>query len=456
MGRSDPGCDWLGEGESGRAGGSDTFLHISIALGLVLVVFLIAVNAFFVAGEFALVTVERSRVSRLAGEGDRRATRILGGLKKLSFHLSGAQLGITVSSLVLGLLAEPTLGPIVEPAIAWLPVSEDTLTAVTVVLTLAVATSLQLVFGELVPKNLAITYPYPTSVRVGVPMLMVNAFLSPITRFLNAAANWTVRSLGIEPREELAGVRSMEELELIIRASGEGGALNDDELALLTRSISFTENLTADVMVPRIKIVGLPVDATVADLRELAIESGHSRFPVYSGSLDVIEGVAHVKDTLGVPPNRRARSPVTDHMRPALVIPETQPLDTVMVELRTRGSGMAIVVDEYGGTAGIVTSEDLLEELFGEIEDEHDPDSTVAPARGELSGLLHRHEVEELTGFGWPEGRYETLGGLVTALLGRNAQTGDTVEVDGWTLDVVEVDGLRVDRVRITRAEETT
>jgi CBS domain containing-hemolysin-like protein len=425
-------------------------------LGLVLVIALLAINAFFVAGEFSLVTVERSRVSRLAEEGDRKARRILAGLSRLSFHLSGAQLGITVSSLVLGLIAEDALGPIVRPFVDWLPLSDTAAPAITVVLALAVATGAQLVFGELVPKNIAITFPYRTSVRVGIPMLLLNGFLSPITRFLNASANATVRAIGIEPREELAGVRSLEELELIIRASGEGGQLSDDELALLTRSISFAENLTSDVMVPRVQVVGLPAESTIAEMQAISAESGHSRFPVYQGSLDEIVGVAHVKDSLRVPPEMRGAAAVTDYMRPALVIPETQPVDTVLVELRTRGSGMAIVADEYGGTAGIVTSEDLLEELLGDIEDEYDRAEPDGPARpGELSGLLHRHEVDELTGFEWPEGRYETLGGLVTALLGRNPEVGDAVDVDSWRLEVLAVDNIRVDRVRVTRVEES-
>ena len=409
------------------------------------------VNAFYVAGEFALVTVERSRVTREAEEGNRRSRLILSGLTNLSFHLSGAQLGITVSSLVLGLVAESTLGPVVRPLLESVGIGAGVISGVTIGVALALGTSLQLVFGELVPKNLAITYPLATSHRVGVPMLFANNLLSPLIRFLNSAANRTVRLLGIEPREELAGVRSIEELELIIRASGDGGLLADEELGLLTRSISFTENLTSDVMIPRVQIVGLPATATVADLQRASIESGHSRFPVYGSDLDAIEGVAHVKDSLRVEPERRETEPITDHMRPALVIPESQPLATVLFELRTKGSGLAIVTDEYGGTAGIVTSEDLLEEIIGEIRDEHDQHASDHLRHpNELSGLLHRHEVVSAVGFAWPEGRYETLGGMVTAHLGRLPELGDEVEVDGWLFRVNKVDGFRIDRVGIT------
>ncbi len=356
-----------------------------------------------------------------------------------------------MSSLILGLVAEQTLGPLVEPILDWAGISNELLPALTIGAALAIGTSLQLVFGELVPKNLAITFPFPTANRVGIPMLVVNDLLSPIIRFLNSAANRTVRLLGIEPREELAGVRSIEELELIIRASGEGGLLADEELGLLTRSIAFTENLTSDVMIPRVQIVGLPSTATVADLQQMSIESGHSRFPVYGNDLDAIEGVAHVKDSLRVEHSRRDTEPVTDHMRPALVIPESQPLDTVLFELRTKGSGLAIVTDEYGGTAGIVTSEDLLEEIIGEIRDEHDQDRLDTQGRpDELSGLLHRHEVLTEVGFAWPEGRYETLGGMITAHLERQPEVGDEVEVEGWRFLVVAVEGFRVDRVGIT------
>ena len=417
--------------------------------------FLLAVNAFFVAGEFGLVTVKRSRVTRLAEEGDRRASRILAGLRRLSFHLSGAQLGITVSSLVLGVVAETALSPLVVPVLDWLPISETAIPAITVVVALSIATAAQLVFGELVPKNLAITYPYPTTVRVGVPMLAVNNFFSPITRVLNASANWTVRRLGIEPREELQGVRSLEELELIIRASGEGGELTDDELSLLTRSIAFAENLTSDVMVPRVQVVGLPESSTVTDLQAAAVGSGHSRFPVYGIDLDHIVGVVHVKDTFRVPYERRPTEAITNYMRPALVIPETQPVDTVLVELRTRGSGMAVVTDEYGGTAGIVTSEDLLEEILGEIEDEYDTVSAPDGSGDAISGLLHRHEVEKVTGFEWPEGRYETLGGLVTAELGRHGEVGDVVFIDDWKLEVVATADFRIDRVVVSWEGET-
>jgi CBS domain containing-hemolysin-like protein len=192
-------------------------------------------------------------------------------------------------------------------------------------------------------------------------------------------------------------------------------------------------------------------------MQQASIESGHSRFPIFGGDLDEILGIAHVKDSLRLSPDQRSSEPITDYMRPALVIPESQPLDAVLLELRTKGSGLAIVTDEYGGTAGIVTSEDLLEEIIGEIRDEYDTDAEpVATDPDEVSGLLHRHEVETDTGFEWPEGRYETLGGLITAELERLPEVGDKVIVDGWVLEVLAVDGFRVDRVHVKAPEQSS
>ena len=428
--------------------------RISTLAGLAVVALLLLVNAFFVAGEFSLVTVERGRVSRLASEGNRVAQRILAGLGRLSFHLSGAQLGITVSSLVLGLVAERALGPLFRPLLTAAGAPPGTVTTVAIGLALATGSALQLVLGELVPKNVAISHPYATASRVGAPMVVANNLVSPVIRILNTTANRTVRLLGIEPREELAGIRSLEELELIIRASGKEGLLSDEEIRLLTRSIAFTESLTADVMVPRVQIVGLPSTATVHDLQRAAVDSGYSRFPIYQDDLDQIIGVAHVKDSLRVPPEKRATEPVVDHMRPALVIPESQPVDSVLFQLRTKGSGLAVVADEYGGTAGIVTSEDLLEDIVGEIRDEYDLEDESTEPSGELSGLLHRHEVEAEIGFAWPEGRYETLGGLLTAHLERLPRTGDRVDIEGWVFQIASVDGFRVDRVRLLKRGE--
>jgi CBS domain containing-hemolysin-like protein len=419
------------------------------------VVLLILINAFFVAGEFAIVAVDRSLVERKARDGERGARRILISLRNLSFELSGAQLGITVTSLVLGAIAEPAVASLIEPALLAIPfIPEDTSLAISVLLTLVLATGFQMVFGELVPKNLAIARPYRSAVWFGIPMQVVNRLLRQLILLLNNSANWTVRRLGIEPREELAGVRSMEELELMIRSSGEEGRLDDEEMELLTRAITFTEKVAADAMVPRVSVVGLSRHDSIAELRRTSAATGHSRFPVFDEGLDDIVGVVHVKDSITVPASRIPVTPVGEIAQSALQVPESSTLENLLSELQKAGRGMAIVVDEYGGTAGVVTIEDLLEEIFGDIEDEYDlePEPDAGSEEIEvLSGLLHRHEVEEVVGFEWPEGRYETLGGFLVSRLGRFPRVGEVIRVGDTSFEILAMDGHRVDQVRVVR-----
>jgi CBS domain containing-hemolysin-like protein len=311
-----------------------------------------------------------------------------------------------------------------------------------------------MVFGELVPKNLAISRPYRSAVWFAIPMQMVNRLLRPLILFLNNAADWTVRRLGIEPRAELAGVRSMEELELMIRSSGEEGRLDDEEMELLTRAITFTEKVAAEVMVPRVSVVAINRYQPISELRQMALETGHSRFPVYDNDLDEIVGIAHVKDTLGVDTSRRALTPVEEIAEPPLGVPEASSLDYLLTELRTKGRSMALVIDEYGGTAGIITIEDLLEEIFGEIEDEYDQAAAEIEETEQvdvLSGLLHRHDVEERIDFEWPEGHYETLGGFLVATLGRFPEEGEVIPVGSLAFEVLKLDGHRIDQVRVVR-----
>lgn len=394
-------------------------------------------------------------MERKAQEGLRPARRILGSLQNLSFELSGAQLGITLTSLILGAIAEPTVARLIEPVVSSIPFLSATVApAVSLVIAFILATGGAMVFGELVPKNLAIARPYFSAVWFAIPLQVINRLIRPLILFLNESANWTVRKFGIEPREELAGVRSMEELELMIRSSGEEGRLDDDELALLTRAITFTEKVAADAMLPRVSVVGLSRHDSIAELRRTSAATGHSRFPVFDEDLDDIVGVVHVKDSFNVPEARVPVTPVGEISKTVLQVPETSTLEYLLTRLQNEGQGMAVVVDEYGGTAGIVTIEDLLEEIFGEIEDEYDPATLPAEPTEEvevLSGLLHRHEVEELIGYEWPEGRYETLGGFIVASLGRFPSPGEVIRVGDTVFEVVAMDGHRVDQVRVIR-----
>lgn len=411
---------------------------------------LILINGFFVAGEFALVAVNRNRVETLARDGDARAIRVLGRLRDLSFELSGAQLGITISSLILGAVAEPTVARIIAPLLELVGIASE---AIALGTALVLATVFQMVLGELFPKNVAIARPYPTAVRVGLPMGVVNRLLRPLILFFNRSANWTVRKLGIEPRDELVGLRSMQELEMIVRASGAEGDRAALETSLLTRAIIFGEKDAADAMVPRVAVEGVAADLTVSDLRQRSVDTGHSRFPVFEGELDTILGIAHVKDTFAIPASERDTTSVRDIMVPAEVVPEAMHLDSLLVELQSAGRTMAVVVDEYGGTAGIITIEDIVEEILGEIADEHDT-TTEGHGGSWLTGSLHRHEVEELTGFEWPAGGYETLSGFVTAQLDRFPRPGDIVVSGSHRIEIVSVDEHVANRLIIRPLED--
>ncbi|MCY4176614.1 MAG: hemolysin family protein [Acidimicrobiaceae bacterium] len=414
---------------------------------------LMAANAFFVALEFALVAVDRTRVDERAGAGDRRARMVQRLVERLSFHLSGAQIGITVSSLLLGFMIEPALAPMIEPGLTAV-FGSDLPWGVSVAVALILATSVQMVMGELVPKVVAITKPYGSSVALAAPASVYGVLARPLVAFLNGSANWMVRRMGMEPKEELDPVPDREELEHLFVSSGEEGTLDEGEVRLLTRSIRLADKQADDAMVPRVEVVAVEADASLSYLAALAVATGHSRFPVTAGHLDEVAGVVHVKSLFTVPVQQRAITPVSQLMQPVPAVPESRDLDDLLVDFRTGEGLLAVVVDEHGGTSGIITLEDVLEEIVGEIDDEHDtatPERTRSESRGStvLPASLHTDEVLESCGFAMPEGDYETLAGLVLDRLGRIPVPGETVTVDGWRLEVVAVDGLRIATVRV-------
>lgn len=402
--------------------------------------------------EFALVAVDRERVQAEADAGSGRARAALGALQALSFNLSACQLGITVTSLVLGYMAEPTIARILEPALAFLP--ESARSGVAIAIALALATVTQMVVGELIPKGLAIALPLPAVLVVATPIRFYGMVLGPLIHVLNGAADRAVRVLGIEPRDELRAVRSLEELELLIHSSRQEGTLDPEAYHLLARTIRFGHKTAADALVPRVDMIALPADATVADLAQAALRTGHSRFPVVGDGPDDVVGVAHVKDALSCPVDERGTTPVTAVAGPAQFIPEGRDLESLLTEMRAEGTQMAMVADEYGGVAGIVTLEDLLEEIVGDIEDEYDPVSpglTAAPLAGAfiLDGRLHPDEVSEITGLELPEGDYETMAGFLLERLGHLPDAGEHVEHLGWSLEVLEMDRHRIASVRL-------
>jgi len=400
------------------------------------------------------VAVDRQRVQLDADGGDRRAGLTAYALGRLSFHLSGAQLGITVTSLVVGFVSEPTVAAALEPLLGGI-VGEDRAVGVSVVLALAAATVVQMVMGELVPKTIAIARPRRTAYALAPAMVALCRVGGPAITFLNGAANWTVRRLGIDPQEELASVRSLEELELLITASGEEGTLEPGAMALLTRSIRFGDKDAADALRPRPDVEAVALDDTVSTLVERASATGKSRFPVIGSDLDDVRGVVHVKDVYGISYEARATTLVEAIMAPAFVVPETRDLAGILADLRAEGTHLAVVVDEHGGTAGIITLEDVLEEIVGEIDDEHDRRARLTrvqrPGEWVVDASLHGDEVFDACGFVMPEGDYETLAGFALDVLGRIPAPGEGFQHEGWHVEVGEMDGLRISTIRLHR-----
>jgi CBS domain containing-hemolysin-like protein len=424
-------------------------------LGLLAVVALTAGTFIAVAAEFSLTALERSTVERHVAEvGDAKARTIDRAHRTLSFQLSGAQLAITLTTLITGYIAQPAIAALIEPGLAGLGVPRALAAGLSLALALAIATALSMVFGELVPKNLAIAKPLETArLVVGIQAAFSTVFRWLIN-WMNNSANWLVRRLGVEPVEELASARSPEELGALVRTSAEHGTLDQGTAVLLDRSLRFGDRTAGELMTPRVRVEALRADATVADLVRKARETGFSRFPVHDGSLDEVRGMVHVKQAFAVPASLRGTTPLSALTRPVYSVPETLEGDALLDRLRASGLQTALVVDEYGGTAGMVTLEDVVEEIVGDVRDEHDrgeapPVRSLGKDSWLVSGLLRDDEVAEATGFRMPEGDYETLAGLVLARLGRIPDVGDEIRVDGWRVTVMRMDRHRVAELRV-------
>jgi CBS domain containing-hemolysin-like protein len=430
---------------------------MGVALSLIAALVLVAANAFFVAVEFSLVATDRTQVELDAARGDRRAALVARALSRVSFHLSGVQLGITLCSVILGFLAEPAVAKLLRPLLDDV-LSPGQARTVSLALALALATVVQMVVGELIPKAVAVARPSETAKALAPAHRVVAAVFFPLIRVFNGAADRIVRMFGIEPQEELGEVRSRSELVRLVAESAAGGSLQDTEATLLTRAFRFGEKSVAEVLTPRTDVVALSIEDSGADLLARTTDTGFSRFPVTGRDLDDVVGVVLVKALLDLPAEQRARAVVEDLMDAPLLVPETRPLDEVLVEMRQGAGSLAVVLDEYGGTAGIVTLEDLVEEIVGEIDDEHDvrttPPSPLLPGPRVVGGGLHADELRELVGLELPEGDYETLAGFLMVCLGRVAREGDHVEHDGWGFEVVGMDRHRIESVRVSTPVE--
>ncbi|MFI7358969.1 hemolysin family protein [Streptomyces avidinii] len=412
--------------------------------------------AVFVAAEFSLTTVERSELERAAAAGERGAESALKAAKRLTFQLSGAQLGITVTSLVIGMLAEPSVSALLRGPLEAIGLPSGAVSTTATLLGVAISTVVLMVVGELVPKNWAISRPLAVAKVVAGPQRGFTAAFGPLIRHLNNTANRLVRRFGLEPAEELASARTPEELVALARHSARQGAIEADSAELFVRTLHLAELTAENVMTPRVDVKALEAHATAADAANLTLATGVSRFPVYRDTLDEVVGTLHIRDVLALEEEQRVKTPVTDLMTCALLVPHSLPVDTLLGRLR-KARTMAVVIDEYGGTAGVATVEDIVEEVVGEVRDEHDPlevpDLLEAPDQDgrkvwEADGSVRLDQLEEL-GFDVPDGPYETLAGLIATELERIPLAGDSTTVNGWELTVLDIDHHRADRVTI-------
>ncbi|SEG70775.1 Hemolysin, contains CBS domains [Actinacidiphila yanglinensis] len=412
----------------------------------------------FVAAEFSLTTVERGDLERASRDGQRGAAAALSAVRSLTLQLSGAQLGITVTGLIIGMLAESSVAKLLRGPLRAAGLPSSAAASLALVLGTALSTVALMVIGELVPKNWAISRPLDVAKAVAAPQRAFTTAFGPLIRHLNNAANRVLRRMGLEPAEELASARGPQELRALARHSAKAGALEPDTAELFVRTIGLADLTAQNVMTPRVQVTALEASATAEDVANATRATGLSRFPVYRESLDTVIGTVHIKDVLAVPADRRPRLPVTQLLREPLLVPDSLAVDRLLDRFSSRRS-MAVVIDEYGGTAGVATLEDIVEEVVGEVRDEHDPvelpdllflrEDPLGRRVYDADGAARTEDRLERIGLHVPDGPYETLAGLIAHRLGRIPERGDVLEVEGWRIEVSDASGRRAARARL-------
>jgi CBS domain containing-hemolysin-like protein len=444
---------------------------LAISVGLVLAC------GVFGAAEYSFVAVDRAAVERAANAGDRKAEGVRAALRSLSTQLSGAQIGVTLTNLVIGFLAEPAIAKLLETPLGAVGLPSEAVPGIAVTVGLVVATVVTMIFGELVPKKIAIALPLPVALRT---QALIRGFTTAMTypiKLLNGSANAVVRALGVEPQEELRSARASDELASLATRSASEGTLDSDTAHLVERSVAFGPRTAGEIMTPRVQMACVDATDPVSAIIDLSGSTGFSKFPVIKGSSDNVVGSVHVKQAVAVPRSERHETLVRQVMVDATVVPESLRLDPLLSLLRGEGFQMAIVSDEYGGTAGVVTLEDVVEEIVGDIADEHDRYGSRLRQRPDgswiVSGLLRPDEVADATGVDLPEDDdYDTVAGLLVRELGRIPVRGDRVVVplpvvipedadeepvqDHALMRVELMDGLRVDRISLKRLDDAT
>ena len=422
-------------------------------LRLVPVLLLVLANGFFVAAEFALVSVRQTRIAELVARGDRSARWVQKAIANPDRFIAATQLGITLASLGLGWIGEPALSRLIRPIVELFPsqIESEVSHGLSAGLAFALITFLHVVIGELAPKSIALQSPERTSLIVARPTVWTEWLFKPAIWVLNGAGNALLRLIGIRPAEPHELVHSVEELKMLVAASARSGVVGDSEQEMLDAVFEFSETLVRQVTVPRTEVIGVSSDASLDSMLDSAISSSFSNMPVYEDDLDHIVGDVHLKDIVqAIKSDRAASTTARDIMREAIFVPEAARVSTLLQIFRARQRHMAIVLDEYGGTAGVVTLEDLLEEIFGEVSDPFDRDTGFEPlpdGSSLVNGLTPIEEVNEYFGLQLSDPHYDTIAGFLLGRLGRLAKLGDTIVADGARLRVVAMDGRRVARV---------
>lgn len=433
--------------------------------GSLAVLALVAANGFFVAAEFSLVKVRKTRIDQLVSEGKSSARYVQAQLEQLDNYIAATQLGITLASLALGWVGEPAIARVLEPLLHSLAGDRSLAAAHTVaaVITFLIITTLHIVLGELVPKSVALQQAEKTSLWVSRPLYVFARVFRPFIMFMNGIGNMTVRLLGLHGGAEHTSIHTVEELEMLVSQSREAGILNPNEEVLLRRIFDFGDKRASQILTPRTEIAGVPTDIGLQELVELAATERYTRFPVYSGSLDNIVGVVNVKDLFALLYTGKGLPPVFELgriMRPVIKVPASVMIDNLLGQLLRQQVHLAVVIDEYGGTAGIVTVEDILEEIVGEVHDEFDredaarlPIERLDDGAASIDGLMSIHDFADEFGVELDRHGYETVAGFVFGQLHRAPVIGDVVSISGYQLEVEEMDGLRIARVKIRAVE---
>ncbi len=429
----------------------------SILFNLFVIALLLFSNGFFVAAEFSMVSVRKTRITQLTNEGNLSAKVALEAVKDLDKFIAAVQLGVTISSIGLGWVGEATLVRMVEPLFQFLPANYQLTAAHTISITIAFSliTVLHVVIGELMPKSIALQFPERTSLFIALPMKLITKLFNPLICILNGLANFLLRFLRIPPSQTSHLAHSIEELNMLINASYNEGVLNETEKEMLHNVFKFSDLTAKQVMVPRTDMACIPSDITFDELNTLTTESQYTRYPVYEENLDHISGIIHVKDLYGLSLRKEDFS-VEKLLRPVLLVPETITMDNLVREFKKRQGQMAIVIDEFGGTSGLITLEDVLEEIFGEVQDEFDADeeADIREISEDIyltNAMMRLDEITEFFEVEIIDEDVDTIGGLVVKVLGRIAEVGDIVEIQNLELNVKEIDGARITKLIITK-----